>query len=536
MTTVADVLARRLFDAGCRYAFGIPGGEVLALVDALERAGIRFVLCKHENGAGFMAEGAWSVNGAPGILLATLGPGVANAATAVANAEQDRVPLLVLTGCVDDADRLTYPHQIFDHGALFAPITKASFRVSPDTAGIVAEKALAIATGGRPGPVHVDVPVGVAGAVFDGRVPIRPAPPGARAPAPSADFDTARRWLSESERPLILAGMDVLHQGADEALSGFADRFGVPVITTYKAKGVIPEDHPLSIGGAGLSPAADRHLLALVRAADLLLLVGYDPIEMRTGWRDVWDPRSQRVLEFSALDDHHFMHQAGIRFICDSGAALDRLGREGPSRTTWPDGEPAATKSELRSVYRGEEDWGPAALIRTARENTRRDAIATVDSGAHRILLSQMWECYRPRTLLQSVGLGAMGCALPLAIGAKLAARQRQVVCFTGDAGLEMILGELATLRDLNLAIPVVVFADASLALIELKQRAMGLGNAGVDFDGTDFAAVGEALGGRGVVAHGREALAAALGDAFSRDAFTVIACPIERRSYDGRI
>jgi acetolactate synthase-1/2/3 large subunit len=165
-----------------------------------------------------------------------------------------------------------------------------------------------------------------------------------------------------------------------------------------------------------------------------------------------------------------------------------------------------------------------------------RDGIATVDSGAHRILQTQIWESYMPHTLLQSVGLGAMGCALPLAIGAKLALPDRQVLCFTGDAGLEMVLGELATLRDLKLAIPIVVFADASLALIELKQRAMKLDSVGVDFDATDFVALGRALGGRGVAADSREALDRELREAFQADTFTIISCPIDGRAYDGRI
>lgn len=529
-------MARRFYEAGCRFAFGIPGGEVLTMMDALERAGIRFVLSKQENGAGFMAEGAYSVTGVPGILLATLGPGVANAATVVANAGQDRVPLLVVTGCVDDAEVLTYPHQIFDHAALFAPITKASLRVSRETAGIVAEKALALAIEGRPGPVHIDVPVAVAAEESDAPPVSRYTPPGPVAPARSKQMDAARQWLEESARPLMIAGLDVLHQRADAAVRDFSERFGVPVITTYKAKGTVPEDHPLSLGGAGLSPAADRHLMPLVDAADLLLLVGYDPIEMRTGWRNAWDPSSTRVIEFAAAANEHFMHQAGVSFICHVGEALAELGRGARANETWTSGEPAAAKRALGAVYQADEAWGPAAVVDTVRKVMARDGIATVDSGAHRILQSQMWQSYRPRTLLQSVGLGAMGCALPLAIGAKLAAPERQVLCFTGDAGLEMILGELATLRDLRLPIPVIVFVDASLALIELKQRAMGLDSVGVDFGGTDFAAVGRALGGRGRVADSRDALAAALGDAFAGDTFTVIACPVERRAYDGRI
>lgn len=111
----ADLVARRLYEAGCRYAFGMPGGEVLTIVDALEKAGIQFILCKHENSAGFMAEGAHHMTGAPGILVATVGPGAVNGVNVVANAQQDRVPLIILTGCVDATEALTYTHQVLDH-------------------------------------------------------------------------------------------------------------------------------------------------------------------------------------------------------------------------------------------------------------------------------------------------------------------------------------------------------------------------------------------------------------------------------------
>ena len=175
-------------------------------------------------------------------------------------------------------------------------------------------------------------------------------------------------------------------------------------------------------------------------------------------------------------------------------------------------------------------------MIEVARHALPKDVLATADTGAHRILLSQLWECHEPRSLLQSSGLCTMGCALPLAMGYKLARPGRTVVAFTGDAGLEMVLGELATLRDLALPVIVVVFVDASLALIEMKQRRDGLPNLGVDFGATDFAALAEAMGGHGVAVGDAGSLEQALGTALERDRFTLLACAIDRKSYDGRI
>ena len=181
--SAARILAERLYEAGCRHAFGIPGGEVLIVMDALSAAGIAFHLAKHENAAGFMAEGSYHVTGAPGILLATLGPGVANAVNVVANAEQDRVPLIFLTGRVDAVEATGYTHQVFDHREVLRPITKASLTLVDGAVDIVVDKALSIATEGRPGPVHIDIPMSLAGAEQPAPRDFLPTRRGAMAPA-----------------------------------------------------------------------------------------------------------------------------------------------------------------------------------------------------------------------------------------------------------------------------------------------------------------------------------------------------------------
>ncbi len=530
----ADVLARRLYAAGCRHAFGMPGGEVLTLIDALTQAGIQFSLAKHENAAGFMAEGVHHIDGAPAILVATVGPGAMNGVNVVANAEQDRVPLIVLTGSVDAHEAETYTHQVLDHRKVFDPITKATFTLTPEAADVTTDKALGIATEGRNGPVHIDVPISVAdapavdcGAYRAAASPVAPA---------GADLATARSWLAEAERPLIVGGLDVLYDNSAAALADFAETFQIPVITSYKAKGVLDESHPLALGGAGLSPLADKHLLPLIQSADLILCVGYDPIEMRTGWRDPWDTSRQRVIDIHAAPNHHYMHQAGLSFVADTGATLSALAHGITPRPTWPDGAPTKTRAALAQAFPKDEDWGPAAVIDTCRQVLPADTVATVDSGAHRILLSQMWDCPTPRTLLQSSALCTMGCAVPLAIGAKLAAPERPVISFSGDAGFLMVAGEMATVAEMGLAPIFVVFVDASLALIELKQRQRQLPNAGVDFAGHDFAAIGQAFGGTGVTVRSRAELAAALDAALNSDRFTVIGAEIAPRAYDGRI
>ncbi|MDD9720163.1 thiamine pyrophosphate-binding protein [Sulfitobacter sp. PR48] len=531
----ADALARRLYAAGCRTAFGMPGGEVLTLIDALEKAGIRFILAKHENAAGFMAEGVHHRDLAPAILVGTIGPGTLNGVNTVANALQDQVPLIVLSGCMDADEAQSYTHQVLDQAAVFKPLTKAQFTLNAGAAHLIADKAVAIATEGRHGPVHIDVPISVAEAQVPAEPPAARAPAAARAPH-GADLATARDWLAQARRPVMIVGVDALNEGAQSAVQQFAEDHHVPVITTYKAKGILPEDHALSLGGAGLSPLADQHILPFVQAADLVLCVGYDPIEMRPGWRNVWDPRQKHVIDISAMPNHHYMHQGTLNFVTDCAPTLAALSEGLDTDETWPEGEIYQLRTALASAFRRDEDWGPAAIIDSCRKVLPRNTIASADSGAHRILLSQMWECYAPRDLMQSSALCTMGCALPLAIGAKLAAPDRPVVSFSGDAGFLMAVGELATAAELDIAPIFVVFVDASLALIEKKQRERQLANFGVDFAQHNFAAMGVAFGGVGVTVRDRAGLEAALTEALRADKFTVIAALIDRGAYDGRI
>ena len=530
----ADIIAERLYQAGVRFAFGIPGGEVLTIIDALEDAGIKFLLSKHENAAGFMAEGVHHVTEAPGLLIATVGPGAANAVNVTVNALQDRVPLIVITGCVDPADAITYNHQVFDHCSVFSPVTKASFRVPDGFVEELIDKAIAIATEGRPGPVHLDLPIKIASQLHPVAKISTRAVPGPIKPADGQSLNQARRWLFEAQNPVMIVGLDAVHQNASGAIINFSRKFGVPIVTTYKAKGIIPDDDKLSLGAAGLSPLGDKNINPIITAADLILLVGYDPIEMRSGWRNLWDCSENRVIEILMAPEYSYMHQSSISFVCDIGEGIRALSEGVDTKTTWKNGELTEMLNRHATIYGQKQEWGPGAITETVRELVPRDTIITMDSGAHRILISQAWPTYVPRSALQSSAFCTMGCALPLATGAKLADPSRVVVAFMGDGGLEMVLGELITLRDLALPVIVIVFVDASLALIEKKQREMQYKNAGVDMNETDFKSIALATGGNGFVVQTRAQLTDALNIALNAsEKFTLISCKIPRGSYD---
>jgi acetolactate synthase-1/2/3 large subunit len=535
MTNSADIIAERLFREGVRFAFGVPGGEVVTLIDALERAGIRFVLARHENAAGFMAEGVYRATGAPAVLVATVGPGLANCVNVTANAAQDRVPLVVLSGAVGEDEALTYSHQVFDHRAVLRPLVKASFEARPGAIAPMIDKALRMALDPRPGPVHIDLPVRVATVA-------EPAAHGAgrarlslTAPAPGPELEATQAMFRAAERPVIVAGHDLVAEpGAPEVLLAVARRFGIPVLTTYRAKGVLPEDEALSLLGHGLSPRSDALVLPLLRAADLVIALGYDPIEMRAGWRDPWDP--VRCIEIAHAAPDQYLHQARFAWVSGLAAGLQAVAEGAAPRPTWPAGEPARVRAALRDAFAAGPGWGPAEVFRVLDRMKPPGLVASVDSGAHRILMSQMWTCGAPATLLQSTGLCTMGCALPLALGRALAEPGRPVLAVMGDGCLDMVLGELATLRDLALPVIVTVLVDGSLALIEMKQRRDGKQKAGVDLGITDYAGIARALGIAAATVGDADGLARAFAAALARPGPSLIAVRIPGRAYDGLI
>ena len=243
------------------------------------------------------------------------------------------------------------------------------------------------------------------------------------------------------------------------------------------------------------------------------------------------------MIEIAAVANDHYVHQSSASFVCHTGEGVQALfaGRSGSM--AWSDGRPGKVRQALAGAYGQADDWGPAAIADEARKALPRNGVLTIDTGAHRIVAAQVWRAYQPSQLLQSVGLGSMGCGLPLAIGVKLAAPDQPVVAMTGDGGLLMSLGELSTLSDLHLAVPVIVFVDRSLALIEQKQRERQLGNAGVDFRGDyDYIQLAQAFGGKGYRIESRQQLADALNEAMNTPCFSLLACEIDRQAYDGRL
>lgn len=528
MTRIADEIARTLHDSGARRAWGVVGGEVLTLVDALSAAGVPYRSARHENAAGFAAEGGHHATGELPVLVATIGPGVANAINVAANALQDHVPLVILGGAAEATAPAQFTHQVIDQVKLFEAVTKASVRIAGPDALDRARRAMRLATTPPLGPVYLDVPSDVADQLANAGDRERPTtrPSGADASLPAGWLETVR----QAQRPLAIVGLQAMPEA--RRVAAWLRREGLPTIQTYKAKGLLDEHDPLALAAAGLSPRADEVLLPLCAEADLVLLLGFDPVEMRANWNTPFGTDT-RVLAWTPAA------MPGLADHADEilEAPLDtRLEALETARATWPDGRPSAAREELeRRFQQRSESAAHRALLALQRVLDRHeDLLFCVDTGAHRILAAQTLRMRASRRMLQSTGFCTMACALPLAIGARRAAPERPVVALLGDGGLEMGLGELATLRDLGGPLPIIVFDDSSYALIGLKQRARGLIEQGCDLAPTAFEEVARAFGGTAVTVSDADTLGQEVEKALGASHFTLLRVPLERGSYDG--
>ena len=533
MPKTVEIIAQALYEAGVRHAFGIPGGEVLELLEALRKAGIKFVLTKHEMGAGIMAEASYQLTGRPGVLVATLGPGITNTTTAAAQALLDRSALIVITGEIATSLKSIYTHQLIDQEALLRPLVKWSTTIAADNAFDQVRKGLAIAMGPMPGPVHFNLPTDIA--VAEQAESRRFAPVAVRTAPRREDLAVIETWLKKARKPLVFAGLGVQLDGAEMELKRFLEAWRIPVITTYKAKGVVAEDHSLCVGATGLSPVVDKIHMAHVREADLILTVGFDPVELRSDWIAPWDEKKSTV-NIDLLPNTHHVYRSAFEYAGSIAGCLQALAsaapKRAPSRWTAADLERYCRTIQHAIVSEPARGIGPYQVATALREVFPRDTIATIDTGSHRILINHVWQAYEPRRLLQSNGLGSMGYALPSAIAAKLLFPKRPVLAMMGEAGLDMVIGEMALLAHHKLALTMVVFRDDTLSLIKLKQQRMKLPESGVATGSPDYVMLAEAYGGNGFVVNNVPELKKAARIALNGKRFTLIEARINPAEY----
>ena len=525
MSTVARQIGQRLHAAGIRHVFGHPGGEVVDLIEGFRAAGLEFVLAKHETGAAFMAEAMASSTGRPGACLATLGPGATNLVTGVAQAYLDRAPLIALTGQlpVDRYEIVT--HQKLDLRALFAPITKWQARVSAANAGAVTDRALRIALDPRQGPVFLEVPSDVPsqdarhGDTDAEKLDVRR---GSAVPDPGS-VAAAVALLRKSRRPVLFAGLDALDEASAEPLRRFVEAWGFPTILSPKAKGLLRDDHPLSIGTIeGLGSAK---LYEWVAGRDLVVMLGFDPVEFDRDW-----PSPAPVIHVSPLPNDDRYYRSAVEVVGAIAASLDALGASAEPRET---ADAARFREEFRRFVRPARGGLTAQdVLGALRAALPEDALVSCDVGFNKSVSIQCWPAYAPRTFFVSNGLSSMGYGLPAAIGLKLAHPERAVACILGDGGFAMSVAELETAARLGLALTVVILADEALQQIKAGQERKGFPVTGTTFGALDYRALATAFGADGVEARTLDECRAAFRDAARSTRVTLVAAHVDPAGY----
>lgn len=470
--TGAQLIVRLLERQGVRTIAGIPGGAILPFYDALSASTqIRHVLARHEQGAGFMAQGMARVSGVPQVCIASSGPGATNLVTAIADACLDSIPMVIITGQVPQSMIGTDAFQEVDIYGITVPITKHNFLVrSAQELLDVVPDAFRIAMSGRPGPVLIDVPKDVQNQLIEvGELP----PPAVPDMPPQLDMvaiDAAAQMISAAERPVLYLGGGVVHSGASALAVQLAEQGGLPTTMTLMALGAMPIDHPLSVGMLGMHGA--RYTNFVLEEADLLICVGARFDDRAIGRAAQFCPNAKIVHIDVDRSELHKIKNAHVAIHSDVTAALEALlPRVKPAlRTDWL-AHVADLKQRFPMQFPGSDDpRSHYGLIKAVADALDDEAVVATDVGQHQMWVAQAYPFRRPRQWLTSGGLGTMGFGLPTAIGAALAEPERTVVCFSGDGSFKMNIQELATLAEEGLNVKVVLMNNNALGLVYQQQ------------------------------------------------------------------
>jgi acetolactate synthase-1/2/3 large subunit len=429
------------------------------------------------------------------------------------------------------------PHQRVDLEDLFRPITKWSHTLTGVDTAATLQRALDLTVEGRPGPVYLCLPSDVArwedrsAAPSQGERSCQAILPLEAGEVQHDSLVRAARMIAGARRPLAMAGIGLDPTKVQPALLRWVEATGIPIAVTPKAKGLVPEDHPLFVA-TSTGMAGDTLFVELLQETDLLIGIGFDPVE---AIRTFYVSRPFLSIARYSLVDRRFAPD--LELVGDVGTTLGALQAETDVAHTWTREGLTAFRRRMASFLtpsadRTELGLSPARLLGRLRTLTPRHTILTVDTGAHKLLAGQVWPAYEPLTYLVSHGLSTMGFALPAAMAAKLEHPERPVVAVTGDGGLAMVLSELETAARLRLPIPILVLSDRSLYLIRMHQERKGFEASGVDFGPIDYAGIAPGFGARGFRATTWAEFDGAVAAGLQGDRPTVIEVPIDPTDY----
>ncbi|MGP6139789.1 biosynthetic-type acetolactate synthase large subunit [Jeotgalibaca sp. A127] len=474
----ADLFVQTLVDAGVEVVFGYPGGSVLPIYDALhrEKPDFQHIMCRHEQGLIHGAEGYARVTGKPGVVIATSGPGGTNLLTGIADAMIDSLPIVIFTGQVSSALIGSDAFQEADLIGLTTPITKHNYQVKDlkDLPRIVKE-AFHIATTGRKGPVVVDLPKNISEAISNGEIYESDFYlPGYQPSIYPNQLQIQRLLaaLAHAERPLLLVGAGVKFADASNELKAFAEKYNLPVVTTLQGLGAFPETHIQSLGMGGMHGSYAANIA--IQECDLLINIGSRFDDRLTGNLDKFAPHA--TVAHIDVDSAEIGKNITTKYpiVADAKEALLKL-LEGEVEQTdisdWAEMTQTNKTNYPLWYQRNSETISPQWLIEEIYHATNGDAIVVTDVGQHQMWAGQFYKYDKPHNFVTSGGLGTMGFGLPAAIGAQVGRPNETVIALLGDGGIQMTSQELATIRDYNLPVKVIIVNNEALGMVRQWQE-----------------------------------------------------------------
>ncbi len=529
MATTAAAVARALADRGIDKVFGLPGGEVLVLIDELRKAGIDFVLMRHEANAGIAAAVYGKLQGRPGVVIATLGPGAANLMLPVANAYLDQEPLLAITAQIPDEFPDSHTHQLLPLHDIYRPMCRVVEKMTCANVAATMTQALDACMTRPFGVSYVTLsarealkPVTGAGGSANGHAPVPSAP---RADTRTTALAIEAR-LKTAERPLVLVGLSVDQVNAGR-LRRWLNAWNLPVAVTPKVKGIVDETADNFVGVIS-GMAADGVMVDALKSSDLLIGFGLDPVEVDKTWH------AELPIEWLLESPNVAGRMPEGAALVDHAPLLDAL-TKAPAPRTWT--VPfAAFQKKRRDLLvgrpAGPDVMWPGDLIRALSAVAPPDTIVTTDVGSHKYLFGQFWPSRQPDTFWMSNGLSGMAYGLSAAIGAKLARPDAPVLAAVGDGGFSMNAQELETAGRVGAPFITIVLEDGSYSLIKLAQENRKLEPYRMDFRPIDNVKMAESCGVEALRTANPDQVASAVRRAIEQRKSLVAAVPIHYADY----
>ncbi len=534
----ADAIIDSLVNHDVKYVFGVPGAKIDRVFERLEHPtnekAPQLIITRHEQNAAFMAQGIGRITGKPGVVLTTSGPGVSNLATGLVTATAEGDPVLAISGQVQRTDLLRLTHQSMDNVALLAPVTKYAAEVQePENISEVIANAYQEAEAAKQGASFVSVPQDVTDSEVK-TAPIAPMPAPVLGPASPVESTLLAQRIKTAKLPVLLLGMRASDPETTKSIRNLVEETHLPVVETFQGAGIIPrelEDDFFGRVGLFRNQPGDQ----LLKHADLVIAVGYDPIEYEPrNWNNEGDaniividsmraevdknfqPERELVGDISQTLDFLLPYMKGFKLPESSREYLDGLQEKLKLR----DEPPAVTENQVTSH--------PLSIIQALQDRVTDDMTVSVDVGSFYIWMARHFRSYNPRHLLFSNGMQTLGVALPWAISAALVRPNTQIVSVSGDGGFLFSSQDLETAVRLGLNIVHIIWNDGHYDMVKFQEELKYRKSAGVNFGSVDFVKYAESFGATGLRVEKAQDLEKVLDQAFATEGPVVVDIPVD--------